>query len=198
MGAMRNVPAGFAVPRLEVDPVTGRIAGARRVDSPNFDERPPGTEIDLVVVHGISLPPGEFGGPWIDALFTNTLPPDGHEFFATVRTLRVSSHALIRRTGEIVQYVDLHRRAWHAGQSHWQGRANCNDFSIGIELEGADDIPYTAAQYNMLARLVRVMRSRYPIPDVVGHHDIAPTRKTDPGSAFDWPRLHRLLAPRVR
>ena len=196
MYGMRNVPDEFAVPRLQVDPSTGRITGARRVDSPNCDERPAGTAIELIVVHGISLPPGEFGGPWIDALFTNTLPADGHEFFASVQALRVSSHALIRRTGEIVQYVGLNRRAWHAGQSHWKGRSNCNDFSVGIELEATDTTAYETAQYVVLSRLIAATRRAYPTiapENIVGHSDVAPGRKTDPGVAFDWRLLRALI-----
>ena len=183
---------------LRVEAATGRLRGARQVESPNCDDRPPGQAPELLVVHGISLPPGEFGGPWIDALFTNTLPPDEHPYFATIAGLRVSAHVLVRRDGSAVQYVPFQRRAWHAGTSQWRGRERCNDFSIGIELEGTDDVPYTAAQYTMLARLVRALRRAYPIADVAGHSDIAPSRKTDPGPAFDWARLRRLLVPRPR
>jgi len=195
---MRNTDSsdGYSHPRLDADARTGRIAGARRVDSPNCDDRPANTSIDLVVVHGISLPPGEFGGPWIDALFTNTLPADAHEYFAGLRSLKVSAHALIRRNGEVVQYVDLNRRAWHAGQSQWRGRANCNDFSIGFELEGTDTIPYETAQYVVLARLIAACCRAYATltPDqVTGHSDVAPGRKSDPGIAFDWPLLRALL-----
>jgi len=193
---MRNTPDEYLRPRLDVYRETGRLAGARQVDSPNCDDRPAGTSIDLVVVHGISLPPGQFGGPWIDALFTNTLPADAHEYFAGIRSLRVSSHALIRRNGEVVQYVDLNRRAWHAGQSQWRGRANCNDYSIGIELEGTDATAYETAQYVVLARLIAACCRAYPTLDpgqVAGHSDVAPGRKTDPGIAFDWPLLRALL-----
>ncbi len=152
--------------------------------------------VDLVVVHGISLPPGEFGGPWIDALFTNTLDPDAHPYFRAIADLRVSAHLLIRRDGDLAQYVPFHRRAWHAGASNFAGRSRCNDFSIGIELEGADRIPYDDRQYSRLAAVVAVLRTTYPTlaPDrLVGHADIAPGRKTDPGPAFDWARLRRLL-----
>jgi len=192
----RNPAPGGGSEFPEVDPVTGRIAGARQLISPNCDDRPAGTVIDLVVVHGISLPPGEFGGPWIDAMFTNTLPPDTHDYFSGVATLRVSAHALIRRTGEIVQYVDCNRRAWHAGRSQWQGRADCNDYSIGIELEGTDATPYTSGQYVVLSRVVSALCRAYPgitLERVVGHSDVAPGRKTDPGIAFDWPLLRTLV-----
>ena len=148
------------------------------------------------MVHGISLPPGEFGGPWIDALFTNALPADGHPGFAEVAGLRVSAHALVRRDGGIVQYVPFQRRAWHAGESRWQGRERCNDYSIGIELEGTDASAYEPAQYAALARLVARLCRAYPTlsPDrIVGHSDVAPGRKTDPGIAFDWPLLRALV-----
>jgi AmpD protein len=152
--------------------------------------------IELVVVHGISLPPGEFGGPWIEALFTNRLPPDAHDYFAGVAGLRVSAHALVRRTGEVVQFVPCHRRAWHAGQSQWNGRSNCNDFSVGLELEGADTRPYASTQYVVLSRLIVGLMRAYPaltLERVVGHSDVAPGRKTDPGAAFDWPLLRTLV-----
>jgi AmpD protein len=157
-----------------------------------------GTAISLVVVHGISLPPGEFGGDGIARLFTNRLDPQAHPFYVDIARIRVSAHFLVRRDGELVQFVGCLERAWHAGASAWNGRASCNDFSIGIELEGTDDIAYAAAQYTMLARLVRALRRTCPIEDIVGHSDIAPGRKSDPGPAFDWARLHRLLAPRSR
>jgi AmpD protein len=181
---------------LTIDVTTGLTAAARQVESPNCDDRPPRTVVDLVVVHGISLPPGEFGGPWIDALFTNALPADAHPDFAEIATLRVSAHALIRRDGEIVQYVPFHRRAWHAGQSRWEGRSDCNDFSIGIEIEGTDGTAYESLQYVRLARLIAALSRAYPgvsIDRVVGHSDVAPGRKTDPGPAFDWPLLRALL-----
>jgi len=150
-----------------------------------------------VVVHGISLPPGEFSGDAIMHLFTNTLDPRAHPYFESIGGLRVSSHFLIRRDGELLQFVSCNERAWHAGASSWKGREHCNDFSIGVELEGTDDLPYAAAQYTMLARLLRALRRVYPIVDVVGHSDIAPGRKTDPGAAFDWARLARLTKPRA-
>ncbi|HVN42708.1 MAG TPA: 1,6-anhydro-N-acetylmuramyl-L-alanine amidase AmpD [Steroidobacteraceae bacterium] len=182
--------------RLDIDPASGWLRGARHLDSPNCDDRPVGVAPELIVVHGISLPPGEFGGPWVDRLFTNLLPPDRHPYFAGIADLRVSAHALIRRSGEVVQYVPFHRRAWHAGQSSWNGRSGCNDFSIGIELEGTDDTPYEDCQYEALARLVADLCQAYPAlgaDRVVGHSDIAPGRKTDPGPAFDWPRLRALV-----
>jgi AmpD protein len=148
-------------------------------------------------VHGISLPPGDYGGPWIDALFTNTLDPAVHPYFREIAALRVSAHVLIRRDGEVVQYVPFEQRAWHAGQSRYGGRECCNDFSIGIELEGDDDHPYEAAQYRVLAEVCRALIRAYPAlspPRIVGHSDISPGRKTDPGPHFDWPRLHALLA----
>lgn len=171
---------------------------ARQVRSPNRDERPDGAAISLVVVHGISLPPGEFGGDGIVRLFTNRLDPDAHPYFATLSHLRVSAHFLIRRDGELIQFVSCLDRAWHAGVSAWKGHERCNDFSIGIELEGTDAIPYGPPQYTMLGRLIRALKRAYRIEDVVGHSDVAPGRKTDPGPAFDWARLHRLLAPRAR
>lgn len=178
---------------LTVDPASGLIIEARQVPSPNHDARPE-TAIDLLVVHGISLPPSRFGGPYIDQLFTNCLCPDEHPYFAGVAGLKVSSHLLIRRCGELVQYVPLTRRAWHAGVSRWGGRSRCNDFSIGIELEGDDETPYTDAQYHCLAAATRAIRATYPAitPDrVVGHCHIAPERKTDPGPYFDWARLRQ-------
>ena len=174
------------------------VAQARQIPSPNHDARPAGTNVTLVVVHAISLPPGQFGGDGIERLFTNRLDPGAHPYFATVATLKVSSHFLIRRDGALVQFVSCADRAWHAGVSAWNGRRRCNDFSVGIELEGTDENPYTAAQYAMLARLAKALRRRYPIADVVGHSDIAPGRKTDPGPAFDWARFRRLVAPAPR
>jgi AmpD protein len=180
----------------KIDSATGLVAGVRQVLSPHFDERPTGVRPELIVVHGISLPPGEFGGPWIDRLFTGTLPADAHPSFRERSGLRVSAHVLIRRDGELVQYVPFGQRAWHAGRSAWQGRESCNDFSIGIELEGTDEIPYTGAQYDALVPLIRALLAAYPslsITAIVGHSDVAPGRKTDPGAAFDWPRLRQAL-----
>lgn len=168
----------------------GLIEGVRYVASPNCDARPTGTRIELIVVHNISLPPGEFGGPGIIDLFLNQLRPDGHPYYAGIAHLRVSAHFLIRRDGELVQFVPCARRAWHAGVSNWRGRERCNDFSIGIELEGADDSPFEDAQYGQLRQVVAALRARYPIAEVTGHANIAPGRKTDPGPAFAWKKLN--------
>jgi AmpD protein len=181
---------------VNIDRNTGIVAGARLVVSPNCDDRPAGAAPELVVLHGISLPPGEFGGDAIDRLFTNTLDPDAHPYFREIVSLRVSSHLLVRRHGDVVQYVPLLRRAWHAGDSCWCGRRACNDFSVGIELEGTDDTPYTDAQYARLTELLHALFAAYPSLHrrrIVGHCDIAPGRKTDPGPAFDWQRLFRSL-----
>ena len=171
----------------------GRVNLARQVPSPNCDARPAGAAITLAVVHGISLPPGEFGGSGIDELFTNRLDPKAHPAYAAIADLRVSAHFLVRRDGALVQFVPCGMRAWHAGVSRWQGRKRCNDFSVGIELEGTDTLPYSGAQYAILARLLKALYRRYGIRHVVGHSDIAPGRKTDPGPAFDWSRLARLI-----
>ena len=176
----------------------GRVPLARYIESPNCDERPPRTPITLAVIHGISLPPGEFGGPGIVELFTNRLDPNAHPYYASIVDLRVSSHFVIRRDGEIFQFVPCEKRAWHAGASSWRGRAGCNDFSLGIELEGADTVPYATIQYQILARLLKALHRRYRFRHVVGHSDIAPGRKTDPGPAFDWKRLERLIVPKRR
>jgi AmpD protein len=179
-----------------IDRATGLIVGARQVLSPHFDERPAGSLPELLVIHGISLPPGEFGGPWIDRLFTGTLPADAHPFFAGIVAHRVSAHVLVRRDGELVQYVPFDQRAWHAGPSTYQGRSACNDFSIGVELEGTDDAPYTDAQYGALAALSAALLTAYESLSpqaIVGHSDVAPGRKTDPGPAFDWTRFRALL-----
>jgi len=178
----------------------GWADAARRVASPNFDERPAGGAISLVVVHAISLPPGQFGGDAIERLFTNTLAADAHPYFAAIAGVRVSAHFLIRRDGEVLQFVSCLARAWHAGVSSWQGVERCNDFSIGVELEGCDDLPFSDAQYAALVDLIASLRATCPIKAVVGHSDIAPGRKTDPGPHFFWQRLdaHRdlLLAGR--
>ena len=166
----------------------------RIVDSPNQDERPPGVAITLVVLHSISLPPGEYGGEHIERLFTNRLDAAAHPYFREVHALRVSAHFLIRRDGEVVQFVPVERRAWHAGASSWRGRGRCNDFSIGIELEGAEDDAFTDRQYEALARLIRDLRKKLPLRDVAAHSDVAPGRKTDPGAHFDWARLLADLA----
>lgn len=172
----------------------GRVDVARYVASPNCDERPDGEAITLLVIHSISLPPGEFGGDAVERLFTNELDSAAHPYYRTLATMRVSAHFLIRRTGELLQFVPCAKRAWHAGESAWCGRSRCNDFSIGIELEGTDDGPYTDSQYRLLAELARALRSAYPIADLAGHSDIAPSRKTDPGPGFDWPRFRSSIA----
>ena len=181
---------------MDIDTRTGLLSQAQFVCSPNCDDRPENTDIDLIVIHNISLPPGEFGGPWITDLFTNRLTPDAHPYFATIHQMEVSSHVLIRRDGAITQYVPFHKRAWHAGQSEYQGRTRCNDFSIGIELEGSDDTPFTESQYHALSGLIRTLTTSYPnlsLAHITGHSDIAPGRKTDPGPCFDWQKLHNLL-----
>jgi AmpD protein len=181
-----------------IDAASGWIEGVRRVVSPNCDDRPPGTELSLIVVHGISLPPGQFGTGWIDRFFCNDLPAAADPFFATVSHLAVSAHVLIARDGTLTQYVPFSLRAWHAGRSNYCGREGCNDFSVGIELEGTDELPYAAPQYLALAVLVATLRRTYASlrgAAVVGHSDIAPGRKTDPGPAFDWRKLERLLEP---
>ena len=181
---------------MQVDLESGLMRGVRQVASPNRDLRPAGVEADLIVVHGISLPPGEFGGPWIDRLFTNSLPADVHPYFAEVGSLRVSSHLVVARDGTVTQYVGFAERAWHAGKSVYQGREACNDFSVGVELEGTDTLPYEPTQYVALAEVVAALCAAYPrlSPDaLVGHSDIAPGRKTDPGPAFDWLHARRLI-----
>jgi AmpD protein len=167
----------------------GWLMGARRFPSPNCDQRPEGETVTLVVIHNISLPPGQFGGPGVIELFTNRLDPAAHPYYETIRGLRVSAHFLIRRDGELIQFVSCSRRAWHAGVSSWRGRERCNDFSVGIELEGSDETPFTDPQYAALNDLLAALRAVHPIADVVGHSDIAPGRKTDPGPCFDWGRV---------
>lgn len=190
MIARKQSPPALRLLRINPD---GVASLATQIPSPNCDDRPPGTVISLIVVHGISLPPGKVGGGDVARLFTNTLDPSSDPYYPGIAHLKVSSHFFIRRDGALVQFVPCGRRAWHAGMSSWRGRKSCNDFSVGIELEGADDLPYTTPQYLMLARVARALRRRYPVQDMVGHIDIAPGRKTDPGTAFDWPRLGRLL-----
>jgi len=168
--------------------------GVARRESPNSDARPDGAQATLLVLHNISLPPGEFGGPHIEALFLNRLDPDAHPWFGRLRGLRVSAHFLVRRDGGIVQFVASGARAWHAGVSQFQGRARCNDFSVGIELEGTDAQPYEDAQYAALVPLTAALRARHPLAAVRGHEHIAPGRKTDPGPAFDWARYGRLCS----
>jgi AmpD protein len=177
---------------LRVHAATGLVEGIRQVLSPHCDARPAGVVTDLVVLHGISLPPGEFGGPWIERLFTGRLPRDVHPYFATIEGMRVSAHLLVRRDGELVQFVPFTLRAWHAGASQFEGRTACNDFSIGIEFEGSDDLPYAPAQYDAGAQVLRALFEAYPAlarSRLVGHSDIAPGRKTDPGPSFDWATL---------
>jgi AmpD protein len=178
--------------RLRVDS-EGIVEGARFIPSPNCDTRPAGCVTDLLVLHHISLPPGEFGGPGIVEFFTNRLDPAAHPYYAAVAGMKVSAHFLIRRDGELLQFVPCGGRAWHAGESSWKGRAQCNDFSIGVELEGTGEAPFTAAQYRQLARLTRALKARYPIRDIVGHSDVAPGRKSDPGPLFEWARYRDLV-----
>jgi AmpD protein len=176
----------------EVHRPTGLLVGVRQVLSPYCDPRPSGVAADLIVLHGISLPPDEFGGPWIERLFTGSLPRDHHPYFAEIHGMRVSAHVLVRRDGEVVQCVPFGERAWHAGTSQFEGRSGCNDFSIGIEMEGADVVPYEPVQYQQGGAVIRALLSAYSALSaerVVGHSDIAPGRKTDPGPAFDWPAM---------
>lgn len=174
----------------------GWASEARRIDSPNFDARPTDADISLLVIHNISLPPGEFGGPGVEQLFTNQLDPAAHPYYATIHSLRVSSHFFIRRDGELIQFVPCRQRAWHAGASSWRGRERCNDFSIGVELEGSDEQPFADAQYDQLNGLIQSLHAAYPsLTDVAGHSDIAPGRKTDPGPYFDWSRVQPLVTP---
>lgn len=167
----------------------GWVQGIRHLPSENHSPRPPQAAVRLVVIHGISLPPGEFGGAAVEQLFTNALDCTAHPYYACLRGLRVSAHFFIRRTGELLQFVSTQHAAWHAGESLWRGSENCNDFSIGIELEGCDDTPYTAAQYAQLAQLFASLAATYPHLAVAGHCHIAPQRKSDPGAAFDWQKL---------
>lgn len=164
----------------------GWVSGLHRFATPNCDSRPPNTAIDLLVIHNISLPPGEFGGSAITQLFTNTLDLAAHPYYAQLKDLKVSAHFLIRRNGQIMQFVPCTKRAWHAGVSSWQGRMACNDFSIGVEMEGSDHVPFTDPQYTALIKLTRRLKRAYPIRYITGHSDIAPERKTDPGQHFDW------------
>ncbi len=187
--------------QTQVDISTGLISGVESRPSPHHDERPAGTAIDLLVIHSISLPPGEFGGPWIEQLFLGTLPKDAHPYFKDIAGLKVAAHLLIRRDGSLIQFVPFHKRAWHAGASNYQGREACNDFSIGIEIEGDDSTPYAAPQYQALACVTAALIQAYPgitTARIVGHSDIAPGRKTDPGPAFDWARYRDILASQPR
>lgn len=185
---------------VSIDVATGLLRGVRQVLSPHHDRRPAGQVPELLVIHGISLPPARFGGPWIDHLFCGSLPAEADPAFGELVGLRVSAHALICRDGALTQYVPFMARAWHAGVSSWQGRSACNDFSIGIELEGTDTTPYDAAQYASLVALLSALLQSYPslsTDRIVGHSDIAPGRKSDPGLSFDWDRLRRALATRT-
>jgi AmpD protein len=164
------------------------------VASPNHDARPPETPIELLVIHSISLPPNEYGGDAIERFFTNVLDHSEHPYFEQLKGVRVSSHFLVRRDGQVIQFVACNKRAWHAGVSTWRGRTCCNDFSIGIELEGSDFETFTERQYAALARLTRRLKRAYPIRDITGHSDIAPERKTDPGPFFDWDQFLKRLA----
>lgn len=181
---------------MKIDIDTGLLSDVRQVMSPNFNERPVNTQIDLLIIHNISLPPGEFGNNYIDDLFTNTLDPQKHPFFNEIASKKLSSHCLIKRGGEVTQYVPFTKRAWHAGASTFEGQDDCNNFSIGIELEGTDTLPYAKLQYLALARLVALIQKSYPKiiwERMVGHSTVAPNRKTDPGPAFDWKLFAKLL-----
>ena len=179
---------------MRIDPNSHLIIGANVVESPNCDNRPDGAVVDLLVIHNISLPPGEFGGGYVHALFQNKLDPSIHPYFEEIKGMKVSSHLLIERDGALTQFVPFNQRAWHAGQSCFEGRDGCNDFSIGIELEGADDVPFTDVQYDVLNAVILCLQTTYPglyKNHIVGHCDIAPGRKTDPGPAFDWGKLQQ-------
>ncbi len=185
---------------FDVIPETGLVAPARQCLSPNRDARPAGASIDVVVLHGISLPPGHFGGPEIEALFLNELDWDAHPYFGEIRGVQVSAHILIRRDGELVQFVPFTERAWHAGESSFRGRTRCNDFSIGIELEGEDETSYDDRQYEVLPALLGTLLQAYPDlspRELAGHCDVSPGRKSDPGPAFDWLRLYDALGERI-
>ena len=171
----------------------GWYAPARCLPSPNFGPRPPGAQVELIVVHSISLPPGKFGGDHVQALFTNTLDWDAHPYFQQIRGLEVSAHFYVTRDGELWQFVSVDDRAWHAGASSFCGRDNCNDYSVGIELEGLEGDLFEPAQYDTLCRLSQALRARYPISAITGHEHVAPGRKQDPGAGFDWHRLQRSL-----
>jgi len=176
-----------------ISPGQGLIRPAEQCPSPNQDDRPEGCEPELIIIHSISLPPGEFGGPCVEQLFTNRLDWDAHPYFAEIRGLKVSSHVFIRRDGSLIQFVPFSRRAWHAGESCYRAREDCNDFSIGIELEGEDEMPYDDRQYEALTKTVATLQATYTTlcaRRIVGHCDVAPNRKTDPGPAFDWLRLY--------
>jgi AmpD protein len=188
-----NKPTAYYPFDLKIDANKAWLQGIRRVPSPNYSPRPKGMDIELLVIHSISLPPCSYGGPFIEQLFTRTLDEKAHPRFKGLANLRVSSHLLIRRTGEIVQYVSFLQKAWHAGISNFRGRKRCNDFSIGLELEGCKNMIYTNKQYEQLERVIKILQSAWPIlthKRIVGHSDIAPGRKTDPGPSFNWKRLN--------
>lgn len=173
-----------------------RLTEIKHIPSPNSNARPDENDISLIVIHCISLPPQQFGGDYINQLFCNQLNPEDHPYFQDIFQLKVSAHLLIKRSGEIVQYVAFNQRAWHAGISNYQGRENCNDFAIGIELEGTETIPYTSEQYQQLASVIKLLLQHYPLlskQHITGHSDIAPQRKTDPGDSFQWSKLRQLL-----
>ncbi len=181
---------------MKIDKNSGKIQGIHSLSSPNFNDRPDEDDISLIIIHGISLPPGRFGDGYIEQLFTNTISVTEHPHFLELKNLKVSAHLLINRDGVLTQFVPFHKRAWHAGVSKYKGREGCNDFSIGIELEGVDDIPYTEEQYLQLAEVLHHLFHAYPLlsrHSMAGHSDVAPGRKTDPGQAFDWDYLHAKL-----
>jgi AmpD protein len=178
---------------MKLDP-QGRVAGLRYVASPNCDERPAGSAVTLLLLHSISLPPGQYGGDAIERLFTNRLDSSAHPYFRDIAQLAVSAHFLVRRDGALVQFVPVQSRAWHAGASSWRGRGRCNDVSIGVELEGTDDSAFEDAQYGALCELAECLRAALPLRDIAAHSDVAPGRKTDPGARFDWPRLLAALS----
>jgi AmpD protein len=169
----------------------GYLSKVKQVNSPNFDARPDNCAIDMIVIHNISLPPNQYGGSGIVKLFTNQLDPNEHPYYAEIHTRKVSSHFLIRRNGEIIQFVSCLNRAWHAGVSQWQGRERCNDFSVGIELEGNDFETFELEQYKTLNNLIEILQKSYPIQHIAGHSDIAPGRKTDPGPYFEWAQIKK-------
>lgn len=186
---MNNQPDS---PRFSIDHA-GLIQEAKQIRSPNYDERPAQSTIDMVVIHNISLPPKVYGGNGIIELFTNQLNPNDHPYYAEIHTATVSAHFLIRRDGSLLQFVACADRAWHAGQSSWCGKERCNDFSVGIELEGCDDEAFEGAQYRTLHALLKTLKQAYPIKHIVGHSDIAPNRKTDPGPCFNWDKIADLI-----
>ena len=175
--------------------IDGQLIGARQVPSPNYNQRPEHTEIQLVVVHNISLPPSQFGGGYIEQFFQNQLDWSKHPYFQTIEGMQVSTHLLILRTGEVLQFVNFNDRAWHAGRSTYLAKKECNDYSIGIELEGSDDQPFEDVQYSILAQVIATLQATYPkiLQHLAGHSDIAPGRKTDPGPFFDWPKTRALI-----